>query len=321
MSKTYGRKAGRVVRRTLKDGSVRTYRYGPHRGPAAAAQGDTIEALMFAYEHSPEWRKLSRSTQATYSRYLTYFAGIGSIEAKMFDRRAVMELRDHVAEDRGDGAANTFMIAASALFSWGVKRNWLVQSPCLHIERLDGGEYPAWSWEEVELALAHLREPLRRAVILALYTGQRRGDVCHMTWADYNGSKIRVRPEKTRKTTPKPLVIPCHPSLSAELDAWERVAPTLLVSDNGRPWRPSHISNAMCDALRRIKGFPEHRNIHGLRKLAATLLAEGGCSTHEIAAITGHKSLAMIALYTASAQQEKLATAAVLRFPTLKAKA
>lgn len=316
MSRTSGRKAGRVVRRVAKDGSVTVYRYGPYRGPHAATQGDTIEALMLAYEHSPEWRKLSASTQATYTRYLTYFAGIGHLQAATFDRRSVMELRDHVAEDRGDGAANTFMIAASSLFSWAVKRGWLVQSPCLRIERLEGGEYPAWSWQEVEHALPHLREPLRRAVILALYTGQRRGDVCQMTWAAYNGSKIRVRQEKTRQ----PMVIPCHPSLSAELDRWERIAPTMLTSDNGRPWRPSHISNAMCDALRRIKGFPEHRNMHGLRKLAATLLAEAGCSTHEIAAITGHKSLAMIALYTASAEQEKLATAAVLRFPTLKAK-
>lgn len=316
MSKTYGRKAGRVVRRTLKDGSVRVYRYGPHRGPGAATQGDTIEALMLAYEHSPEWRRLSKSTQATYTRYLTYFAGIGHLPAATFDRRSVMELRDHVAEDRGDGAANTFMIAASSLFSWAVDRNWMGQSPCLRIKRLEGGEYPAWSWDEVELALAHLREPLRRAVILALYTGQRRGDVCCMTWADYNGAKIRVRQEKTGEL----LSIPCPPSLSAELDAWEHIAPTILTSDNQRPWRPSHISNALCDALRRIKGFPEHRNMHGLRKLAATVLAQNGCSTHEIAAITGHKSLAMIALYTASVQQEKLAASAVLRFPALKAK-
>ena len=314
MSKTSGRKAGRVVRRTLKDGTVRTYRYGPYRGPRAAAQGDTIEALMPAYEHSPEWRTLSRSTQVTYTRYLRFFAGLGATQIATFDRRSVLELRDFVAEDRGNGAANTFMLAASALFSWGVKRGWLEVSPCLRIEHLPGGHYPAWTMPQVELALAHLREPLRRAIILALYTGQRRGDVCRMTWADYDGERIRVRQEKTGTL----LTIPCHPSLSAELDSWERITPTILTSGNGQSWRPSHISNAVCVALRRIKGFPAGRNMHGLRKLAAALLAEGGCSTHEIAAVTGHKSLAMVELYTASARQEKLAGAAVLRFPTLK---
>lgn len=311
-----GRKAGRVVRRVMKDGSIRIYRYGPYRGPRQTTEGDTIEALMRAYEHSPEWRTLSASTQATYTRYLTYFASPISPLVKEFDKRSVQDLRDIVAEDRGDGAANTFMIAASALFSWAVKRGWIDVSPCLRIERLPGGTLAAWTMPQVELALAHLKEPLRRAVILALYTGQRRGDLCAMTWSDYDGARIRVRQQKTGEQ----LAILCHPSLSAELDRWDRTAATILTGFNGRPWRASHLSNAMCDGLRRIKGFPVGRNMHGLRKCAATLLAEAGCSTHEIAAVTGHKSLAMVALYTASAQQEKLASAAVLRFPALKAK-
>jgi integrase len=54
-------------------------------------------------------------------------------------------------------------------------------------------------------------------------------------------------------------------------------------------------------------------NIHRLRKLAATRLAEAGCSAHEIAAISGHKSLAMVVLYTAITEQEKLTGAVSLR--------
>jgi integrase len=56
-----------------------------------------------------------------------------------------------------------------------------------------------------------------------------------------------------------------------------------------------------------------------LRKLAATNLAEAGCSAHEIAAITGHRSLALVSLYTASADQERMATAAIVRLQTRKA--
>jgi integrase len=54
-------------------------------------------------------------------------------------------------------------------------------------------------------------------------------------------------------------------------------------------------------------------NVHGLRKLAATALAEAGCTPHEIAAVTGHKSLAMVELYTRSAAQERLALTAIGR--------
>ena len=35
-------------------------------------------------------------------------------------------------------------------------------------------------------------------------------------------------------------------------------------------------------------------NVHGLRKLAAVKLAEAGWTTHEIAAVTGHHTLAMV---------------------------
>ena len=65
-------------------------------------------------------------------------------------------------------------------------------------------------------------------------------------------------------------------------------------------------------ALARI-GLPADLNVHGLRKLAATELADAGCSMHEIAAITGHHSLSMVQLYTRSADQERLASAAIIR--------
>jgi integrase len=40
-------------------------------------------------------------------------------------------------------------------------------------------------------------------------------------------------------------------------------------------------------------------------------LAEAGCSTHEIAAITGHETLAMVELYTRGADQKRRAAAAI----------
>jgi len=49
---------------------------------------------------------------------------------------------------------------------------------------------------------------------------------------------------------------------------------------------------------------------HGLRKAAARHLAEAGCTAHEIMAITGHKTLAEVQWYAASASGETLADAA-----------
>jgi integrase len=46
---------------------------------------------------------------------------------------------------------------------------------------------------------------------------------------------------------------------------------------------------------------------HGLRKAAARRLAEAGCSPHQIASVTGQKTLKEVERYTKAANQERLA--------------
>jgi integrase len=52
---------------------------------------------------------------------------------------------------------------------------------------------------------------------------------------------------------------------------------------------------------------------HGLRKAALTQLADAGCTAHEIAAISGHKTLTEIERYTKRADQVRLARAVMER--------
>ena len=222
-------------------------------------------------------------------------------------------MRDGIAAGRGHGAANGFHRAAAALFMWAVSREWMEHTPVARISPLPGGHLRAWTPDEAARAIAGLPAHFRRVVILALYTGQRRGDLCAMGWSAYDGRVIRL----TQQKTGAPLVIPAHPVLKTELDAWKAgaTATTILTNGQGMPWKPQVLSQTLPVRLRRL-GLPEDLNVHGLRKLAAANLADAGCSTHEIAAITGHRSLAMINLYTRSADQERLAGAAILRLQT-----
>jgi integrase len=110
-----------------------------------------------------------------------------------------------------------------------------------------------------------------------------------------------------------------HLALKEALDKWPRLAATILTDAHGRPWKPQDLSHALPAALVRI-GLSNDMNVHGLRKLAAAELADAGCSMHEIAAITGHQSLSMIQLYTKTADQERLASAAIVRFSERKDK-
>ena len=67
------------------------------------------------------------------------------------------------------------------------------------------------------------------------------------------------------------------------------------------------VSRRQTHLLRRGAGA------HGLRKSAAVRHVEAGCSSKEVAAITGHASLLKIERYTKAAEQEKLAPQAIAR--------
>lgn len=302
-------KAGRVVRHKLADGTIKEYRYESYKPPEVQRPGDTLWALTEAYQRAPEWFALAESTRTTYKIYLRALEKIGHLLAESIGRRDILTLRDSIAAARGQGAATGFIRATSALFTWAVDREWVAHSPVVRIKPVPGaGHLRAWTRKEAEAAIAGLPDHLRRVVVLALYTGQRRGDLCVMGWSAYDGRAIRLVQQKTRA----PLVLPVHPALKRELDSWPKVATTILTNRRGGAWDPELLSHALPAALAKI-GLSEGLNVHGLRKLAAANLADAGCSVHEIAAITGHASLSMVQLYTRSADQERLAGAAIVR--------
>lgn len=306
-------KAERVVRHRLRDGTVKEYRYSAYKAPPAKRQRDTLSALIDAYKDSPEWRDMAEATRRTYTIYLRPLDQIGQTNPADFKRRDILELRDAIALKSGNAAANYFVTVARQLFNWGIGRERLEVNPAVNIAKLETGHLRAWTQEQADAALKGLPEHLRRVVVLGMHTGQRRADLCNMTWAAYDGQRIRLVQQKTKV----PLVLPVHPTLKAELDAWKASATSVFILTNadGQPWRHTLLSYHMPAALARI-GLPDDLNVHGLRKLAAANLAEAGCSTKQIAAITGHATLAMVELYTRSADQERLAEAAIIRLQT-----
>ena len=117
--------------------------------------------------------------------------------------------------------------------------------------------------------------------------------------------RIYYRQQKTRRS----LAVPLHHDLLAILEQSPTGDLTFLMTAHGKPFSAAGFGNwfrEMCDAA----GLP-HCSAHGLRKAQARRLAEAGCSAHEIAAITGHRTLSEVQRYTAAAEQTRLADAAI----------
>lgn len=309
----------KVVTRKLADGSIKQYRYARNPERAVLPDPTSLQALMVAYRRSPEFADLRPNSQRQYNRYHRHLEDAWHRPLSSFTRRFLLEMRDVVATGYGPAAGNCFVQATSALFAWAIERGWLEYNPIARAKRLKGGKFPAWSMPQVVIALNSFPEALRRALILGLHTGQRRSDLIAMTWGDYNGSVIDVQQIKTGE----PLTIPVHRDLRAELERWRNqplaganvlphpTAP-ILTTTQGLRWSGTYLSMCFAAEVRKA-GLPDKLNVHGLRKLAAANLAEAGCDLLQIASITGHRSLGMLKLYTESAQQRVLATAAIRR--------
>jgi hypothetical protein len=68
--------------------------------------------------------------------------------------------------------------------------------------------------------------------VLALWSGQRQGDLLRLPWSSYDGSHVRFRQSKTGRRVTMPAGMP----LKALLDDTERRSPLILTNSYDRPW-------------------------------------------------------------------------------------
>ncbi len=188
---------------------------------------------------------------------------------------------------------------------------WRRDDPTLRINAFRSPSEGVRTWSEVDITAFENRFPSgsrpRLALALLVHTGQRKGDVVHMGRQHLKGGRIDIRQHKTGTR----LQLPIHPALRTELDAVPPDQLTFLTTAEGLPFTPAGFGNWFADRVREagLSGL----SAHGLRKACARRLAEAGCTAHEIAAITGHRSLREVERYTRAADQGGLADRAMER--------
>ena len=194
-----------------------------------------------------------------------------------------MSWRDKIAAVGRRQADYAWTVLARVL-SWSLNRGLIGTNPCERGGRLYRGSRAEKIWTPadeaafVERAPAHLHLPL----LLALWTGQRQGDLLRLTWSAYDGKHIRLRQSKTEAR----VTIPVGAPLKAALDAAKKHGPLILTNSLRRPWT-SHGFQASW-RIAATKAGIVGVTFHDLRGTAVTRLALVGCTEAEIAAITGH---------------------------------
>jgi Phage integrase family len=279
--------------------------------PAPRADAKNFTSLIEAYRKSPEFQDLADSTKTGYEHYLEIIVvAWGHLNVEGLLPAHVLALRDKHRET--PAAANGMLRVLSVLISWGVPRGFRSDNPCTHVRKLKIGEgWVAWPWEMIELVREVGPAWMWRATALALFTGQRQGDVLQMTWGAVKGGLVEVRQEKTGRR----LVIPAHQGLLAVLAEVPRNSTRVLTNTRGLPWTKSGFKASWQKALKGPLATIRERGLvfHGLRKSAVVTLLEAGATEAEVAAITG-QTLHMVAHYARQVNQRKLAASAILKW-------
>ena len=282
--------------------------------PASSASLDDLPpgsfgALVLNYLASPEFKTKRPNTQKAYRLVLERLAALhGPKPVALLERRHIKAWFN--ARIETPGAANMIVSVMRMLLNYAVENELRPDNPARRIKLFKGGEHRAWTDEECAIFEAHWPpgSMQRRAYMLAKYTGQRCGDVAGMTVAHRNkDGSIRVVQQKTGT----PVWIPELRELAADL-AMGGAHMSLLTKSDGSAFDANGLGQWFADAIEQA-GLPDECVMHGLRKTAARMLVEAGCSTHQIASVTGHRSLKEIERYTKGADQKRLATAAIHR--------
>jgi integrase len=242
---------------TLADRTKKTYWYAWRGGPRLTGEYGSPEfiasfnaaiatkvvapegkllSLFQAYQQSQDFLSKRERTRADYIKQ------IGKIEQKFGDapikaladprtRGIFLEWRDELALRSQRQADYTWTVLALVL-SWAKGRGKITANPCERGGRVYHGTRVDFVWTVddeaafLEHAPAHLHLPL----LLALWTGQRQGDLLRLPWSAYDGTAIRLMQSKSMRRGARPVrvVIPVGAPLKAALDAMPKKSPIIF---------------------------------------------------------------------------------------------
>lgn len=275
----------------------------PRAAPQAVA--GSLDALAVSFYGSGAWQALRDTTQAAYRRLIDGLRMThGTKPVRLMTAAGVRALM--AEKGAATAAANMRLRMLRGLMAHAVEIGMVTSDPTAGVKRIRRTERSFETWGEEDIAVYEARWPSgtvqRLALYLMLYTAQRRSDVVRMGRQHLRGGAILVRQQKTGVE----LELPVHPALEAEIGQAPAGQMLFLMTQAGVAFTANGFYNAFKDWCRKA-GVRRRLSPHGLRSACARRLAEAGASAHQIAAMTGHRTLREVERYTRAAEQARMA--------------
>jgi len=340
---TFEKRVGKTGKVTWRVRVRRTV--GPHLAKSFATKqaaqewARSVEHKLDVGEHVPSSEARRRTLADAIDRYLTVtltqskFQKNASEQTRLLTwwknelgmrplvsitAATIAEIRDRLATEKNErgkvltgSTINRRITALPAVLTITVKEyGWLAKNPIPNVTRMPdskGRERFLSDKERTDL-LAACRaselDALYPLVSLALATGARKSELLGLLWANADLTRRTVRFLDTKNGESR--TVPLAATAVEMLKAWGKGR---LKTGPVFPYTKDQVDKPWRDA-RDAAGIPDFR-FHDLRHSAASYLAMSGASLMDIAAILGHKTLAMVKRYSHLSEQHT--TAAVDR--------
>jgi integrase len=253
----------------------------------------TLARVIDGYLDSQEFLSRRGRTQSDYRKLLALTAAkFGTLplaalaeEDGRKARGAFLRWRDQLAKGSHRQADYAWTVL-NIVLNWAKVRGEIKNNPCRDagvrklytVTRRD----KIWTESQIEAFYQKASNELALAMTLALWTGQRQGDLLRLAWSAYDGDAIKL----TQSKGGAPVLIPVGAPLKSALAATPRKSSVMLVNQDGVPWSPDGFRVMWRKTC--IKAGVRGVTFHDLRGTVVTRLALAGCTEPEIVSLTGH---------------------------------
>jgi integrase len=300
---TFHRKKEALRWAQATEAALRERRYFKTAEAERRTVGETIDRYL------KEVLPAKRSGRSQRTQLLWWRHELGSLTLADLTPALVAECRDRLAQGEtpsGKLSSPATQVRYLAVLSHAVtvavrEWGWLEDNPVRKVRRPKEpcGRVRFLSEEERTALLTACERSRNRLlyplVVLALATGARLGELLSLRWADIDFARGVARLARTKNGEPRTLPLAGHALAVLTSHAAARRIDSNLVFPSAHGRTPACLKKPWERALTEA-GIANFR-FHDLRHTSASYLAMMGATPTDIAAVLGHKTLAMVKRY------------------------
>lgn len=284
-----------------------------------ARQAGSFADVIAKFKVSPEYAGLSQGTKTLWRPFLTDLEErVGDWSPPMLTLSRASKLKGSLIAKHGSGSARNRFKCYSRLWNWAVRNGQIeATNPFASPGSFSTGKAkkkkkPIWREDDIRAVLSATREvnvggnpalikkahfnteslpdDMRLALLLGIFTLQRRGDLLSLTGENiYIDKSGRWWMKLTQAKTGTDVEFPVHRLLRDELER-QGIKPGearhLVQTVTKKRFNESNFSRKLREWIRAARIV--HLNLQAMRRSGMVWLAEAGVSTPRIAALSGH---------------------------------